>query len=136
MSALGVEVQLGASAGCLPGAVERDAVPRFDQFVVGCRRQVDVVGAHAAVAERALRVIPDDAAVSATNTLGAHLSERRRIFSFPVLGEAEWVAVDRTRPSYRDEADAPAPFAASNAVRKAVKSVKFTERSPLISPRR
>jgi hypothetical protein len=41
--------------------------------------------------------------VSATNTLGAHLSERRRVFSFPVLGEARWVAVDRTRPSYRDQ---------------------------------
>ena len=74
-----------------------------------------VVGAHAAVAERALRLIPDDAGVSATNTLGAHLSERRRIFSFPVLAEAEWVAVDRTRPSHRDEAVAPEKFAAALA---------------------
>ena len=74
-----------------------------------------VVGAHAAVAERALRLIPPDAPVSATNTLGAHLSERRRVFSFPVLGEAEWVAVDRTRPSYRDEAVAPERFAAALA---------------------
>jgi hypothetical protein len=74
-----------------------------------------VVGAHAAVAERALRLIPDDAGVSATNTLGAHLSKRRRIFSFPVLAEAEWVAVDRTRPSHRDEAVAPEKFAAALA---------------------
>ncbi len=74
-----------------------------------------VVGAHAAVAERALRVIPGDATVSATNTLGAHLSARRRVFSFPVLGEADWVAVDRTRPSHRDEAVAPQKFAASLA---------------------
>jgi len=42
--------------------------------------------------------------VSATNTLGAHLSERRRVFSFPVLGEARWVAVDLDRPSYLDDA--------------------------------
>jgi hypothetical protein len=48
-------------------------------------------------------LIPPSAAVSATNGLGAHLSERRRIFSFPVLGEAQWVAVDLQRPSYRDE---------------------------------
>ena len=41
--------------------------------------------------------------MSATNTLGAHLSERRRVFSFPVLGEARWVAVDLERPSYRDQ---------------------------------
>jgi uncharacterized membrane protein len=62
-----------------------------------------VVGEHAQVAERAVALIPPSAAVSATNGLGAHLSERRRIFSFPVLGEAQWVAVDLQRPSYRDE---------------------------------
>jgi hypothetical protein len=69
-----------------------------------------VVGHHARVAARAVAVIPPDAPVSATNTLGAHLSERRRIFSFPVLGDSTWVAVDRQRPSYRDQADAPGPF--------------------------
>jgi len=61
-----------------------------------------VVGGHARVAERAVRLIPANAPVSATNGLGAHLSERRRVLSFPVLGEAEWVAVDLERPSYRD----------------------------------
>jgi uncharacterized membrane protein len=74
-----------------------------------------VAGRHAETAERALRLIPADAAVSATNTLGAHLSDRRRIFSFPVLGEADWVAVDRTRPSHRDQAVAPEEFAAALA---------------------
>ncbi len=62
-----------------------------------------IVGRHARAAERAVRVIPAEAPVSATNTLGAHLSERRRVFSFPVLGEARWVAVDLERPSYRDQ---------------------------------
>jgi hypothetical protein len=47
-------------------------------------------------------VIPDDAAVSATNALGAHLSARRRIFSFPILRDATWVAVDTTRLTYLD----------------------------------
>lgn len=65
---------------------------------------------HDRVAVRALRVIPAQAPVSATNTLGAHLSERSRIFSFPVLAEARWVAVDTHRPSYRDEAVAPEKF--------------------------
>ena len=69
-----------------------------------------VVGRHAAVARRALELVPTGAAVSATNTLGAHLSERRRVFSFPVLGESTWVAVDRQRPSYRDAMDAPVRF--------------------------
>ena len=47
-------------------------------------------------------LIPPDAPVSATNTLGAHLSARKRIFSFPLLEEAEWVAVDLTRLTYLD----------------------------------
>ena len=60
--------------------------------------------AHDRAAARVLRAVPAGVAVSATNTLGAHLSERRRIFSFPVLREARWVAVDLTRPSYLDDA--------------------------------
>jgi uncharacterized membrane protein len=74
-----------------------------------------VVGAHAGVAERAVHLIPSGAAVSATNTLGAHLSERRRVLSFPMLAGADWVAVDRLRPSFRDKADAPEEFAAALA---------------------
>ena len=63
-----------------------------------------IVSEHDRAAARVIGVVPDDAAVSATNTLGAHLSERRRIFSFPVLREARWVAVDLKRPSYLDDA--------------------------------
>jgi hypothetical protein len=40
--------------------------------------------------------------VSATNSLGAHLSDRRRIFSFPVLREARWVVVDEQRLTFLD----------------------------------
>lgn len=74
-----------------------------------------VVNSRVAAMERAVRLVPPDAAVSATNTLGAHLSERRRIFSFPVLGEAEWVVVDQFRGSFRDQAVAPERFAAALA---------------------
>jgi hypothetical protein len=35
--------------------------------------------------------------------MGAHLSGRRRIFSFPTLEEARWIAVDRLRMSYGDD---------------------------------
>jgi uncharacterized membrane protein len=58
-------------------------------------------------ARRAIALIPSSEPVSATNTLGAHLSERHRIFSFPVLREARWLAVDSKRLSYRDAAVAP-----------------------------
>lgn len=74
-----------------------------------------IVTPHDHAAARVLRAVPPQAAVSATNTLGAHLSERRRIFSFPVIREARWVAVDLTRPSYLDAAGGER-FAAAYAV--------------------
>ena len=73
------------------------------------------VTAHDRVAERALRVIPDDAVVSATNSLGGHLSERRRVLSFPVFDGATWIAADETRPGY---ADRIAPLATSERLRR------------------
>ena len=63
------------------------------------------VSAHDRVAERALELIPEDAVVSATNSLGSHLSTRRRFLSFPVLEDAEWVAADETQPGYADRWD-------------------------------
>jgi len=63
-----------------------------------------IVTAHARAAARVLEAVPPRVPVSATNTLGAHLSERRRIFSFPILREARWVAVDTRQPSYLDDA--------------------------------
>jgi uncharacterized membrane protein len=57
---------------------------------------------HDRVAARALELIPRDAAVTATNSLGAHLSERKRIFSFPYLRGAEWVVLDERKPSIDD----------------------------------
>jgi uncharacterized membrane protein len=67
--------------------------------------------AHDRTAERALALIPADAAVSSTNGRGAHLSERRRIHSFPVVRDAEWVAVDLRRASYLDRRSAPSTTA-------------------------
>jgi len=55
---------------------------------------------HDQVAVRALQLIPGNAVVSATNSLSAHLSARRRILSFPLHTGATWIAVDRRRPSY------------------------------------
>ena len=65
------------------------------------------VSAHDRVAGRALRLIPGDAVVSATNSLGAHLSARRRVLSFPLLADATWVAVDERKLSYLDRSSAP-----------------------------
>lgn len=69
-----------------------------------------VVDAHARVLGRAVALIPTDGdvPVSATNHAGAHLSARHRIYTFPVVRDAEWVLVDRRRPETivnLDEAD-------------------------------
>ena len=66
---------------------------------------------HDQAAARAVALIPPDAAVSSTNGLGAHLSERRRIQSFPVISDSEWVAVDLKRASYLDRRSSPSTTA-------------------------
>jgi uncharacterized membrane protein len=72
-------------------------------------------GAHADAAARAVALIPDGVPVSAGNLLGAHLSERERIMTFPVIDEAQWVIVDRRRPYLADRL-APAGHAAALAL--------------------
>jgi uncharacterized membrane protein len=49
---------------------------------------------HRAVIAQALAMVPDDASVAADNALGAHLSERERITTFPLLAGADYVALD------------------------------------------
>ena len=66
---------------------------------------------HDRIAERAVSLIPPDAPVSSTNGLGGHLSERRRIQSFPTVSDSEWVAVDLKRASYLDRRSDPSTAA-------------------------
>jgi uncharacterized membrane protein len=70
------------------------------------------VSRHDRIAASALDLVPADAVVSATNSLGAHLSARRRILSFPLVQDATWVAIDETKLSYLDRAEAPLRAAA------------------------
>ena len=69
-----------------------------------------LISDHDRTAQRALRLIPDDAVVSASNSLGAHLSGRRRFLSFPIRADATWIAVDERSPGYLDRF-APGPYA-------------------------
>lgn len=99
-------------AGALLANWKLGAIPLWGYVPGGedYQRSASTITQHDRVAERALRVIPGDAPVSATNSLGAHLSERRVVLSFPKLAEATWVAVDETRSSYADRL-APIPAA-------------------------
>jgi uncharacterized membrane protein len=89
--------------GPIPGW--RD-VPGGSTFQATAARVTD----HDRVAARALKLIPKSAVVTATNTLGAHLSARRRVLSFPYIQDATWIAADETQPGYADRY-APVPTA-------------------------
>ena len=88
------------------------AIPLWRYFPGG--EQHDAYAAqvtrHDRIAAGALRLIPPHAVVSATNTLGAHLSARRRVLSFPYIQDATWVAADETQPGYPDRLE-PLPTA-------------------------
>jgi uncharacterized membrane protein len=81
-------------------------VPGGQTFQATAGRVTD----HDRIAQRALRLIPSGDVVSATNTLGGHLSARRRVLSFPYLEDSKWIAADETQPGYADRY-APIPTA-------------------------
>jgi uncharacterized membrane protein len=87
-------------------------VPVWRYFPGGEQTQAHAaeVTRHDRIAAAALRLIPGNAVVSATNSLGAHLSARRRVVSFPYLQDATWAAADETSPGYADRL-APLPTA-------------------------
>ena len=89
---LGSRAAFVALAAAFAGAVVLGPIGRVET-------QAD---AHDAALRRAVEVVPEDAAVSATNALGAHLSARERVLSFPILVRADWAAVDTTRLTFMD----------------------------------
>jgi uncharacterized membrane protein len=42
----------------------------------------------------AVELVPAGAPVSSTNRIGSHLSARRRVYSVPAVGQAEWIVLD------------------------------------------
>jgi uncharacterized membrane protein len=70
------------------------------------------ITAHDRIAARAVRLIPSGAVVSTTNSLGAKLSARRRVLSFPTIQDATWIAADETQPGYLDQGAKFGPTAA------------------------
>jgi uncharacterized membrane protein len=100
----GVLVASAAVLVALAGNYRLGPAPAWEHVPGGQRFQARAadVTAHDRIAARALRLIPDDAVVVATNSLGAHLSARRRVLSFPFLLDATWIAADETQPGYAD----------------------------------
>ena len=112
LSVRGVPVALVVVVASLAGAYWLGPIPGWRHLPGGSEFQATAarVTDHDRVAERAVALVPDDAVVSATNTLGAHLSARRRFLSFPYREEAKWILADETQPGYADRY-APLPTA-------------------------
>ena len=108
----GLPVATGALVIGLASCYLLGPLPVWRYFPGGQSHQAQAaqVTEHDRIAARALRLIPAGAVVSATNSLGAHLSARRRVLSFPYLQDARWVAADETAPGYADRL-APLPTA-------------------------
>ena len=99
----GAAVAIALGANYLLGAIPLwRELPGGEGFQASATRVTE----HDRIASRALASGPSRAVVSATNSLGAHLSARRRVLSFPYLADATWVAVDETQPSNRDRFEA------------------------------
>ena len=80
---LGTSLLMTALLGPWPGL---DRVP--------IRYEVVTSEDRAGVLRRAVALVPDDAPVSSTNKLGAHLATRRYLFTVPVVRHAEWIVLD------------------------------------------
>jgi uncharacterized membrane protein len=108
----GAPVATGAVVIGLASSYLLGPIPVWQYFPGGQSHQAQAaeVSEHDRIASRALSLIPQDAVVSATNSLGAHLSARRRVLSFPFLQDARWIAADETAPGYADRL-APLPTA-------------------------
>jgi uncharacterized membrane protein len=60
--------------------------------------QATLSGSHARALREAVAHVPAGAAVSSTNRVGGHLSERRYVYSVSVIGRSEWIVADTSDP--------------------------------------
>jgi uncharacterized membrane protein len=92
-----VELSLWVLAGAMAVAV-------FSPLVT-LASDVRALGSPVVAAKaQAVRVIPAGVPVSASDQLGGHLSERRYIYLFPLVGRSKWIAVDTNDTTYIDKA--------------------------------
>lgn len=103
MSAPGVLAACWIAVALLAG-IRLGPLPWWSAVPLGSDVRVEQYSSNprAEVLSRAVAMVPEGVPVSVGNHLGARLSERRRVLSFPVIGEARWVVVDRRWPYVGD----------------------------------
>ena len=82
-----------------------------------------------AALRRAVELVPAGVSVSVSNDLGGHLSERRTVYSFPLLRGAEWVAVNAA--AWQGEAN---PVGEMTSPRRFSAAVDALARDPRYEP--
>lgn len=98
------------AAGALVGAVLvagalQGPIPIWSWLPAGLGKSPHhgfVPDAEARALARAVDLVPDGVAVSASNAPGAHLSARRSVYLFPRLEDAEWVVISAPARSAGD----------------------------------
>jgi uncharacterized membrane protein len=90
-----VRVSLWALVGAASLAVY-SPVYFITRDVPALRSRLNAAKAHA------IGLIPAGVSVAASNQLAGHLSERRYIYTFPFVGRARWILVDRGDETYAD----------------------------------
>lgn len=111
-------VAIGWVAVVLASGIYLGPLPWWSSVpVVGSHQRAEQyrVGAHARTLARAVAMIPPGVPVSAGNLPASHLSERARIYTFPVIRDARWVVIDRRQPFLSDQM---APHLHAVAVRR------------------
>jgi hypothetical protein len=92
-----VDLSLWALVGCA-------CLSLYSPIYFGAR-DVRAIGSPLVAAKsHALGLIPAAVPVSATNELGGHLSQRRRVYTFPKVGLSHWIVVDVRDGTYVDVA--------------------------------
>jgi len=75
--------------------------------------------AHVRALSEAVALVPAGAPVTGSNSVGAHLSSRRHVYSVPMYAQAEWVVVDEDDP-WVVKPDSPILTRHPNVVRRLV----------------
>jgi uncharacterized membrane protein len=78
---------------------------------------------HVDALRRAASLVPADAPVSSTNSVGSHLSARHFVYTVPVVGRATWIVVDQEDPAVWSRVGGTLVFRSNP-----VKLRRFTER--------
>jgi uncharacterized membrane protein len=84
VTVLGLSLAMSVIFGPLAGG--RETAPLW--------YQTELTSEHVQALDRAVAMVPDGSALSASNRVGAHLAERRYVYVLPDIANAEWIVLD------------------------------------------